>query len=78
MVARLASAGSAALIVCLVSTGGALAGPISGVVRTTVREGVVPATSIVYAEPIAVQASRQPGRFTLRQKNKTSAPATVW
>ncbi len=52
----------------------AAAGPVSGVVRTAGRPGVVPAQSLVYAEPIDGAAPRQPGRFTLRQKNKTFAP----
>jgi hypothetical protein len=38
---------------------------------------VVPATSIVYAEPIDVQAPRQPGRYSLRQKNKTFLPRVL-
>jgi plastocyanin len=64
-------------LLCLASAGSAFAGPISGVVRTTVRDGAVAATSIVYAEPIGVQAARQPGRFSLRQKNKTFLPRVL-
>ncbi len=55
----------------------ASAGPVSGVVRTTAAAGVVRATSIVYAEPIEVAAPRQPGRFSLRQKNKTFIPRVL-
>ena len=50
------------------------AGPVSGVVRTVGRPGVVPAARLVYAERIDTAAPRQAGRFTLRQKNKTFTP----
>jgi plastocyanin len=50
------------------------AGPVSGVVRTVGRPGVVPAASLVYAERVDGAAPRQAGRFTLRQKNKTFTP----
>jgi plastocyanin len=53
------------------------AGAVSGVVRTVVRAGAVPATVIVYAEPIGMQAPRQSGRFTLRQKNKIFQPRVL-
>ena len=52
----------------------AVAGPVSGIVRTVGRPGVVPAASLVYAERIDGVAPRQAGRFTLRQKNKTFTP----
>ena len=52
----------------------AVAGPVSGIVRTVGRPGVVPAASLVYAERIDGAAPRQAGRFTLRQKNKTFTP----
>jgi plastocyanin len=55
----------------------ASAGPVSGVVRTTVRSGTVAATAIVYAEPIGATAPRQPGTFVLRQKNKTFLPRVL-
>jgi plastocyanin len=77
MLVRHTTACAATLLVCVVTAGGAVAGPISGVVRTTVRDGVAAATAVVYAEPIAVQASKQPGRFTLRQKNKTFIPRVL-
>lgn len=53
------------------------AGPVSGVARTVVRDGGVPATILVYAEPLGVQAPRQPGKFVLRQKNKTFLPRVM-
>ena len=53
------------------------AGPVSGVVRTQVRPGAVPATVIVYAEPIGMPPPRLSGRFTLRQKNKTFQPRVL-
>jgi plastocyanin len=52
----------------------AAAGPVSGVVSTVGRPGVAAAPSVVYAEPIDSTVSRQGGRFTLRQKNKTFTP----
>jgi plastocyanin len=60
--------------VALVAAAPAAAGPVSGVVRTAGRPGVAPAQSLVYAEPIDAAPPRQPGRFTLRQKNKTFTP----
>jgi plastocyanin len=66
-----------ALLPILLLAGWADAGPVSGVVRTVARSGVVPAASIVYAEPIDVQAPRQPGRYSLRQKNKTFLPRVL-
>jgi plastocyanin len=68
------SAGLALLLVLPVAAG---AGPVSGVVRTTGRPGVARATAIVYAEPIGVPAARQPGKFSLRQKNKTFLPRVL-
>ncbi len=56
---------------------GVEAGPVSGVVRSLVRAGTIAATVVVYAEPIGVPAPRQPGRFTLRQKNKTFVPRVL-
>jgi plastocyanin len=55
----------------------AIAGPVSGVVRTVSRSGAAPAARIVYAEPLDAQASRQPGKFTLRQKNKAFLPRVL-
>jgi len=52
----------------------ATAGPVSGTIRTVGRPGIVPAPSIVYAEPLGVSPVRQPSRATLRQKNKTFTP----
>ncbi len=53
------------------------AGPVSGVVRTLLRAGTVPATAIVYAEPLGATAPRQPGSLVLRQKNKTFLPRVL-
>jgi len=50
------------------------AGPVSGVVRTLGRQGLVPAPSLVYAERTDTAAPRQSSRVTLRQKNKTFTP----
>ena len=54
-----------------------MAGPVSGVVRTETRPGVVPATAVVFAEPIDTPASRRPGTFTLNQRNKTFLPSVL-
>lgn len=50
------------------------AGPVSGIVRTLGRSGVVPAPTLVYAERTDTAAPRQSVRLTLRQKNKTFTP----
>jgi plastocyanin len=50
------------------------AGPVSGLVRTTTRPGVTPATAVVYAEPLDAAAPRRPGQATLTQRNKTFMP----
>lgn len=63
-----------AVAVWLLPAPGATAGPVSGLVRTLVRAGGAPAAALVYAEPIGASAPRQPGKFTLRQKNKTFLP----
>jgi plastocyanin len=65
---------SCALLLSLASTTTAIAGPVSGVIRTVARPGTAPAAKIVYAEPLDVQPSRQPGKFSLRQKNKAFLP----
>ena len=64
------------LLFCLVAAS-AHAGPVSGTVRTLGRSRGAPAPSVVYAEPIGVNAPRQPGRLTLRQKNKTFLPRVL-
>jgi plastocyanin len=68
---------SAGLTLLLVLPTTMSAGPVSGVVRTIGRPGVAAATAIVYAEPIGVPAPRQPGKFSLRQKNKTFLPRVL-
>ena len=66
---------SAIVCVALVSSATpAVAGPVSGVVRTLGRTGVVPAPSLVYAERTDTAAPRQSSRLMLRQKNKTFTP----
>src|SRR5688500_3550896 len=55
----------------------ASAGAVSGVIRTVVAAGARPAIAVVYAEPMDVAAPRRPGRFTLRQKNKTFQPSVL-
>jgi plastocyanin len=63
------------MLVIVASDAGA--GPVSGIVRTMVASGARPATAIVYAEPVDVSAPRRPGRFALRQKNKTFHPSVL-
>jgi plastocyanin len=53
------------------------AGTVTGVVRTVARDGVSPATAVVYAEPIDMVAPRTPRRVTLGQKNKTFQPRVL-
>ena len=53
------------------------AGAVTGIVRTVASKGVVPATAVVYAEPIDAVALRMPRRVTLGQKNKTFQPRVL-
>jgi plastocyanin len=53
------------------------AGAVTGVVRTVTRQGVAPATAVVYAEPIDTVAPRTPRKVTLGQKNKTFQPRVL-
>jgi plastocyanin len=53
------------------------AGPVTGLVRTSARQGVAPATAIVYAEPLETSAPPTGRRFTLSQKNKTFQPRVL-
>lgn len=55
----------------------AIAGPVSGVVRTTTRGGSVPATAVVYAEPLDAAAGRKGANASLVQKNKTFQPRII-
>jgi plastocyanin len=76
-VVRITARAMASAIVCLglaFAATPAGAGPVSGVVRTLGRQGLVPAPSLVYAERTDTAAPRQSGRVTLRQKNKTFTP----
>ena len=73
MIARVA----AAAFVCAglaIGASPAGAGPVSGIVHTVGRPGMIPAASLVYAERIDTAAPRQARRFMLRQKNKTFTP----
>jgi plastocyanin len=67
----------AALTAILLSIATAQAGPVSGTITTKAARGVVPATSVVYAERIDARADRQPGRYRLRQKNKSFIPRVL-
>ena len=58
----------------LVLAAHASAGPVSGIVRTETRPGVVPASAIVYAEPLDAPPARRPGTFTQLQKQRTFQP----
>lgn len=53
------------------------AGPISGLVRTETRPGVVPAAAVVYAEPLDSAVPRRPREVTLTQRNKTFLPPVL-
>jgi plastocyanin len=64
---------AASLLVASAADGGL----VSGVVRTAVAPGARPAPAVVYAEPVDAAAPRRPGRFTVRQKNKTFQPSVL-
>jgi plastocyanin len=70
-------AGALALLLVVSAAPSTVAGSFSGVVRTLVRDGAVAAAVVVYAEPIGVEAPRQPGKFVLQQKNKTFLPGVL-
>ena len=55
----------------------AFAGPVTGNVRARAREGVQPATAIVYAEPLDAPAPKKPGTFKLTQKSKAFVPRVL-
>jgi plastocyanin len=55
----------------------AIAGPVSGTVRTLTKEGVAPAPTIVYAEPLDAPAPRLAGKFSLAQKDKSFRPSVL-
>lgn len=63
--------------VSLAMSGVVWAGPVSGVIRTTTRQGLPPAPAIVYAEPVDQAAPKKPGVYTLEQKNKTFTPRVL-
>jgi plastocyanin len=64
----------AALAADLTIAPGALAGPVTGTVRTQAVPGTAPATAIVYAEPLDGATPRKPGTYALKQKNKAFTP----
>jgi plastocyanin len=68
---------ASSIVLCLATTPHVDAGAVTGVVRTVTREGVAPATAVVYAEPIDTVAPRAPRRATLGQKNKTFQPRVL-
>jgi plastocyanin len=76
-IARPIAVAASALLSILAGGAVAQAGPVSGVIQTTARQGVVPAAAVVYAEPIDAPVLKQPGTFTLRQKNKTFLPRVL-
>jgi plastocyanin len=53
------------------------AGVVSGVVRTRTRPDTLPATAIVYAEPVDAPPPRAGAAFALIQKNKTFQPQVL-
>ncbi len=65
------------VLLLVLMPGASEAGAVSGVVRSLVRSGTVPATVIVYAEPIGMPPPRQSSRFALRQKNKSFQPRVL-
>ena len=74
MRARLAAS---SIALCVVTATHVDAGAVTGIVRTVTREGAVPATAVVYAEPIDAVAPRTPRTLTLGQKNKTFQPRVL-
>lgn len=50
------------------------AGPVSGIVRTETRPGMVPAPAVVYAEPLDAAPPRRPTTANMRQRRKTFLP----
>ena len=65
------------LLAVMVRLSSAGAGPLTGIVRINSRAGTLPATAIVFAEPIDTSAPSSPRRFTLSQKNKTFLPRVL-
>ncbi len=64
-----------ALASCLASS--AVAGPVTGSVRTVVKPRADAATAIVYAEPLDTAPPTRPGTFTLTQRNKLFLPRVL-
>lgn len=55
----------------------AVAGPVSGTVRTTTRPGVTPASAVVYAEPIDAPVPRSPAQVSVTQRDRTFLPPVI-
>ena len=68
---------ASSIALCVAAAAQVGAGAVTGVVRTVTREGVAPATAVVYAEPLDTVAPRAPRRATLGQKNKTFQPRVL-
>jgi plastocyanin len=65
------------IALCVAAAAQVGAGAVTGIVRTVTREGVAPATAVVYAEPLDAGAPRTPRRAILGQKNKTFQPRVL-
>jgi plastocyanin len=68
---------ASSIVFCVAASTAGTAGTVTGVVRTIAREGVAPATAVVYAEPLDASAARAPRRIALGQKNKTFQPRVL-
>ncbi len=70
-----------ALMICAAVLGLAAAplhaGPVSGVVQTDTRAGIVPATAVIYAQPLDAAPPRRPVKASLRQRHKTFLPHVI-
>jgi plastocyanin len=69
--------GAALAAMLAIASGDASAGPVTGTVRIQAREGVQPATAVVYAEPLDGAAPKKPGTFKLTQKGKSFVPRVL-
>jgi plastocyanin len=65
---------SIVLFVLLLTAAPATAATVSGVVRTTVRQGTIAARAVVYAEPLDRPAAPKAVKVSLIQKNKSFSP----
>src|SRR5690349_18437343 len=55
----------------------AVAGPVTGTVKTVTRSGTSAGLAVVYAEPLDAPAARMTTRLVLGQKNKTFQPRVL-